>query len=46
MLQLEDIICAFQDKNYEIEQDIKVSINGDDFESYICNWQKYIKLVI
>ena len=39
---IEDIICAFQDKNYEIDQDIKVSINGDDFESYICNWQKNI----
>ena len=43
---IEDIIRAFQTNNYGMDEYIKVSINGDDFESYICNWQKKISLDI
>ena len=39
---IEDIINAFQTNNFEIDEYIKVRTNGDDFESYICNWQKNI----
>jgi len=38
----EDVINSFQTNNYEINEYVKSSINGDDFESYICNWQKNI----
>jgi hypothetical protein len=40
MLKFPEILKAFQEKNYEINLQIKNSNNGDDFESYICNWQK------
>ena len=39
-VEIPEIIKAFQEKNYEINLQIKNSNNGDDFESYICNWQK------
>lgn len=38
--KIPEILKAFQEKNYEINLQIKNSNNGDDFESYICNWQK------
>ena len=28
------------EKKYEMNSQIRNSNNGDDFESYICNWQK------
>jgi hypothetical protein len=37
---INDKIKAFNDKIYEIPLHVKQSMNGDDFESYICNWQK------
>ena len=39
-VEITEIIKAFNDKAFEIPLDVKQSINGDDFESYICNWQK------
>jgi hypothetical protein len=39
-VEIPEILKAFQEKNYEINLQIKNSNNGDDFESYICNWQK------
>ena len=38
-VEIPEILKAFQEKNYEINLQIKNSNNGDDFESYICNWQ-------
>jgi len=38
----EEIINSFQMNNYVMHEYIKSSTNGDDFESYICNWQKNI----
>lgn len=39
-VEIPQILKAFHEKNYEINLQIKNSNNGDDFESYICNWQK------
>ena len=39
-VEITEIIKACNDKTYEIPLHIKQSANGDDFESYICNWQK------
>ena len=39
-VEIPEILKAFQLKKYEINLQIKNSNNGDDFESYICNWQK------
>ena len=39
-VEIPEILNAFHEKNYEINLKIKNSTNGDDFESYICNWQK------
>jgi hypothetical protein len=39
-VEIPEILKAFQEKNYEINLQIKNSNNRDDFESYICNWQK------
>lgn len=39
-VKIEDIHKAFAEKNHIIDSCIKDSKNGDDFESYICNWQK------
>lgn len=42
-VKIEDVINSFQIKNYQMNEYIKTSTNGDDFESYICNWQKNIR---
>ena len=39
---IEDVISSFQMNNYQINEYIRKSVNGDEFESYICNWQKNI----
>lgn len=39
-VDIPEILNAFNENNYEINLQIKNSNNGDDFESYICNWQK------
>jgi len=39
-VKIEDIHKAFAEKDDIIDLCIKDSKNGDDFESYICNWQK------
>jgi hypothetical protein len=39
-VEISEILKAFYKKKYEINSQIKHSNNGDDFETYICNWQK------
>jgi len=39
-LKYVEILKAFNEKNYEMNSQIRNSNNGDDFETYICNWQK------
>lgn len=39
-VEIPQILKAFQEKKYEIDLQIKNTNNGDDFETYICNWQK------
>jgi hypothetical protein len=40
---IEDVISSFQKNDYQMNEYIKTSTNGDEFESYICNWQKNIE---
>jgi hypothetical protein len=35
-----DVINAFDINNYELNENIRNSKNGDMLETYICNWQK------
>ena len=35
-----DLINAFDINNYELNENIRNSKNGDILETYICNWQK------
>jgi hypothetical protein len=39
-VEISEILKAFNEKNYEMDLQIRNSNNGDDFETYICNWQK------
>ena len=39
-VEIPEILKAFAEKKIEINVNIKNSNNGDDFETYICNWQK------
>jgi hypothetical protein len=39
-VEISEVLKAFNQKNYEINPQIKNSECGDDFETYICNWQK------
>ena len=39
-VEISEILEAFNKKNYEMNSQIRNSNNGDDFETYICNWQK------
>lgn len=39
-VEIPNILKAFKDKDIKIDPKIQNSNNGDDFESYICNWQK------
>jgi hypothetical protein len=39
-IEISEIIEAFENQKYEIDSHIKQSSSGDDFETYICNWQK------
>ena len=41
-VEIPEILEAFNEKNYEMNSQIRNSNNGDDFETYICNWQKNI----
>ncbi len=41
-VEIPEILKAFNENNYEINSQIKHSNNGDDFETFICNWQKNI----
>ena len=35
-----DVINAFDINNYELDENIRNTKNGDILETYICNWQK------
>ena len=39
-IEISEIIEAFDKLKLEIDSQIKHSNNGDEFETYICNWQK------
>lgn len=39
-VEIQSVLDAFNEKNYEMDVDVKNSTNGDVFETYICNWQK------
>lgn len=39
-VNINDIIKAFNKNSYKLDKNIKNSKDGDEFESYICNWQK------
>ena len=39
-VEIPEVLKAFHENGYEIIPQLKTSRNGDDFESYICNWQK------
>ena len=42
-VEIAEILKAIKEKDYEINTRIINSNNGDDYETYICNWQKNIK---
>jgi|688.fasta_scaffold941271_1 hypothetical protein len=41
-VEIFDIITAFDNKSFELDEFIRNTTNGDIIESYICNWQKSI----
>jgi len=41
-VDINDIITTFEKYGYTIDNKIALSKNGDDFESYICKWQKTV----
>jgi len=41
-VEIHEIIDSFQINNYNLDERLLTSNNGDTFESYLCNWQKNI----
>jgi hypothetical protein len=41
-VSIHDVIDAFTVSDYVMDPDMKAEVNGDSFETYICNWQKTI----
>lgn len=41
-VEIHDLHNAFLEINHELTLELQNSINGDDYESYICNWQKTV----
>jgi len=39
-----DLLTAFQEINHILPLELQYSMNGDDYETYICNWQKTIHI--
>jgi hypothetical protein len=39
-IEIPDLLNAFDEKKYEMPSHIRHSNNGDEFETFICNWQK------
>lgn len=39
-VEISDVLNAFSTKNFKIHSHLMHSTNGDEFESYLCNWQK------
>ena len=39
-IELIDVINAFDINNYELDENIRNTKNGDIMETYMCNWQK------
>ena len=39
---IRDLLNAFQELNHELPSFLQNSINGDDYETYLCNWQKNV----
>jgi hypothetical protein len=42
-VHINDIINAFDIKNYLLDENIRNTKNGDVLETYICNWQKNVR---
>ena len=42
-VEIPELLKAFHENKHEIDLYIKNSNNGDEVESYICNWQKDIE---
>ena len=40
--EIVDIKNAFKKNKYKLDKHMKYSRDGDEFESYLCNWQKSI----
>lgn len=43
-VDIDDIIIAFDINGYQLNENIRNNQNGDTLETYICNWQKTIRL--
>jgi hypothetical protein len=41
-LEIKEIVTAYQENGYTMDNYLRTNTNGDDVESYICNWQKNI----
>ena len=41
-IEIRDLLSAFQEINHVLPPELVYSINGDEYESYICNWQKHV----
>jgi hypothetical protein len=39
-VDIPDVIIAFNSKGYELEAKYRNTTNGDELETYMCNWQK------
>ena len=39
-VEIDEIIKAFDTLKFTMDQTIRVSKNGDEFESYLCKWEK------
>ena len=37
---IDELIMAFDNSIYELDETMRNNRNGDDWESFICNWQK------
>ena len=39
-IEIPELLKAFEEQHYAMDEHVKHSDSGDDFETYICNWQK------
>jgi hypothetical protein len=41
-VSIADLVDAFTAKGFCMDASVRDSDNGDDYETYICNWQKNV----